>query len=46
MSWLTLWTAVFFFALAAFVYVSVLVTVRGWSEVRELFAERGKDPDR
>jgi len=39
MTWLALWTVVFFGALAAFVYVSVLVGVRGWAEVRVLFQE-------
>jgi hypothetical protein len=39
MTWLTLWTIVFFGALGAFVYVSALVGVRGWAEVRELFQE-------
>ena len=39
MTWLALWTIVFFGALAAFVYVSVLVGVRGWAEVRVLFQE-------
>jgi hypothetical protein len=39
MTWLALWTVVFFGALAAFVYVSALVGVRGWAEVRELFQE-------
>jgi hypothetical protein len=39
MTWLALWTVVFFGALAAFVYVSALVAVRGWAEVRVLFQE-------
>ena len=39
MTWLALWTIVFFGALGAFVYVSALVAVRGWAEVRELFQE-------
>lgn len=39
MSWLALWTAVFFVALGAFTLVSALVAVRGWAEVRELFEE-------
>lgn len=39
MTWLALWTVVFFGALAAFVYVSALVGVRGWAEVRALFQE-------
>jgi hypothetical protein len=39
MTWLALWTVVFFGALAAFVYVSALVGVRGWAEVRVLFQE-------
>lgn len=39
MTWLALWTIVFFGALAAFVYVSALVGVRGWAEVRVLFQE-------
>lgn len=39
MTWLGLWTAVFFGALAAFAIVSALVAVRGWGEVRELFTD-------
>jgi hypothetical protein len=39
MTWLALWTAVFFAALAAFTIVSALVAVRGWGEVRELFTD-------
>jgi len=39
MTWLALWTIVFFVALAAFVYVSALVAVCGWAEVRVLFQE-------
>jgi hypothetical protein len=39
MTWLALWTVVFFGALVAFVYVSALVGVRGWAEVRALFQE-------
>jgi hypothetical protein len=39
MSWLGLWTAVFFAALGAFAVVSALVAVRGWGEVRALFEE-------
>jgi hypothetical protein len=39
MTWLVLWTVVFFGALGAFLLVSALVTVRGWAEVRALFQE-------
>jgi hypothetical protein len=47
MSWLTLWAVVFYAAVGSFALVSVLVTVGGFREVRELFqafAERGPKP--
>ena len=37
MSWLHLWTIVFFGAFGAFVVISALVAVRGYGEVRALF---------
>lgn len=42
MSWLALWTVVFFVALGSFALVSALVAVRGWGEVRELFEDLEK----
>lgn len=46
MSWIHLWTIVFFGAFGAFVLISTLVAVRGFAEVRALFqGPRPPPPD-
>jgi hypothetical protein len=39
MSWLALWTLVFFVTLAAFAVISALIAIKGVDEIRELFSE-------
>lgn len=39
MSWMALWTLVFFVTLATFAVISALIAVKGVDEIRELFAE-------
>ena len=39
MSWLALWTLVFFVTLATFAVISALIAIKGVDEIRELFAE-------
>lgn len=39
MSWMALWTLVFFVTLATFAVISALIAIKGVDEIRELFAE-------
>ncbi len=39
MSWMALWTLVFFVTLATFAVISALIAIKGIDEIKELFRE-------
>lgn len=46
MSWMALWTLVFFVTLATFAVISALIAIKGVDEIKELFRELDASRDR